>query len=97
MRLTTNRASLRSTWPGRRRTICLETLRFCRRFLTQDHREAGSKFYGPKGRQFDQMTQTARSGRQNITEGSERSSTSKDTAMKLTDVDRASLSELRGD
>jgi hypothetical protein len=36
-------------------------------------------------------------GRQNIIEGSERSSTSKDTEMKLTDVARASLSELRGD
>jgi four helix bundle suffix protein len=43
------------------------------------------------------MTQAARSGRQNIIEGSERSSTSKDTEMKLTDIGRASLSELRGD
>jgi restriction system protein len=77
--------------------VQLETLRFCRRFLTQDHREAGGKFYDPKGRQYDQMTQAARSGRQNIIEGSERSSTSKDTEMKLTDVARASLSELRGD
>jgi restriction system protein len=76
--------------------VQLETLRFCRRFLTQDHREGG-KFYDPKGRQYDQMTQAARSGRQNIIEGSERSSTSKDTEMKLTDVGRASLSELRGD
>ena len=77
--------------------VQLETLRFCRRFLTQDHREAGGRFYDPKGRQYDQMTQAARSGRQNIIEGSERSSTSKDTEMKLTDVGRASLSELRGD
>ncbi len=77
--------------------VQLETLRFCRRFLTHDHREAGEKFYDPKGRQYDQMTQAARSGRQNIIEGSERSSTSKDTEMKLTDVARASLSELRGD
>jgi len=77
--------------------VQLETLRFCRRFLTFDHREAGAKFYDPKGRQYDQMTQAARSGRQNIIEGSERSSTSKDTEMKLTDVARASLSELRGD
>jgi four helix bundle suffix protein len=75
----------------------LETLRFCRRFLTHDHREAHEKFYDPKGRQYDQMTQAARSGRQNIIEGSERSSTSKDTEIKLTDVARASLSELRGD
>jgi hypothetical protein len=55
------------------------------------------KFYDPKGRQYDQMTQAARSGRQNIIEGSERAATSKDTEMKLTDVARASLSELRGD
>ncbi len=77
--------------------VQLDTLRFCRRFLTQDPREAGTKFYDPKGRQYDQMTQAARSGRQNIIEGSERSATSKDTEMKLTDVARASLSELRGD
>ncbi len=77
--------------------IQIETLRFCRRFLTYDARESGTKFYDPKGRQYDQMTQAARSGRQNIIEGSERASTSKDTEMKLTDVARASLSELRGD
>jgi four helix bundle suffix protein len=77
--------------------VQVETLRFCRRFLTFDHRDAGVKFYDPKGRQYDQMTQAARSGRQNIIEGSERSATSKDTEMKLTDVARASLSELRGD
>ncbi len=77
--------------------VQLETLQFCRRFLTFDHRETDTKFYDPKGRQYDQMTQAARSGRQNIIEGSERSSTSKDTEMKLTDVARASLSELRGD
>lgn len=77
--------------------IQLETLRFCRRFLTFNFRETETKFYDPKGRQYDQMTQAARSGRQNIIEGSERSSTSKNTEMKLTDVARASLSELRGD
>ncbi len=77
--------------------VQLDTLRFCRRFLTFDPHEVGAKFYDPKGRQYDQMTQAARSGRQNIIEGSERSATSKDTEMKLTDVARASLSELRGD
>jgi four helix bundle suffix protein len=77
--------------------VQVETLRFCRRFLTHDSREAEKKFYDPKGRQYDQMTQASRSGRQNIIEGSERSATSKDTEMKLTDVARASLSELRGD
>ena len=77
--------------------VQLETLKFCRIFITHDHREATTKFYAPKGRQYEQMTQAARSGRQNIIEGSERSATSKDTEMKLTDVARASLSELRGD
>ena len=77
--------------------VQLETLRFCRRFLTHDHRQAPEKLYDPKGRHYDQMSHAARSGRQNIIEGSERSSTSKDTEMKLTDVARASLSELRGD
>ena len=43
--------------------VQVETLRFCRRFLTFDYREAGPKFYDPKRRQYDQMTQTARSGR----------------------------------
>lgn len=77
--------------------VQLETLRFCRRFLTADPRERETKFYDPKGRQYDQMVQAARGGRQNIIEGSERAATSKDTEMKLTDVARASLSELRGD
>jgi four helix bundle suffix protein len=77
--------------------VQLENLRFCRRFITFDIREADKKFFDPKGRQYDQMTQAARSGRQNIIEGSERSATSKDTEMRLTDVARASLSELRGD
>ncbi len=77
--------------------VQLETRRFCRRFITQNPREADAKFYDPKGRQMDQMIQAARSGRQNIIEGSERAATSKDTEMKLTDVARASLSELRGD
>lgn len=43
--------------------IQIETLRFCRRFLTCDAREADAKFYDPKGRLYDQMTQAARSGR----------------------------------
>ena len=55
--------------------VQLETMRFCRRFHTYDARQADTKFYDPKGRQYDQMTQAARSGRQNIIEGSERSAT----------------------
>lgn len=74
-----------------------ETRRFCRRFMTHNWQERDSKYYDPTGRQYDQMTQAARSGKQNIIEGSERSATSKDTEIKLTDVARASLSELRGD
>ncbi|MBN8457675.1 MAG: four helix bundle suffix domain-containing protein [Verrucomicrobia bacterium] len=69
--------------------VQLATLRFCGKFL--DRR------IDPCGRQYDQMTQAARSGKENIIEGSERASTSKETEMKLTDVARASLGELRGD
>ena len=45
----------------------------------------------------DQMVQAARSGVQNIAEGSQASGTSKKTEMKLTNVARASLEELRLD
>lgn len=69
--------------------IQLGTWRFCERFL--DRRN------DPTGRQFDQMTQAARSGRLNLAEGSERAATSKEAEMKLTDVARASLAELKGD
>ena len=62
---------------------------FCRRFLVRQ--------FDPTGRQFDQMTQAARSGQVNLAEGSARSATSKETEMKLTDVSRASLGELLGD
>ena len=41
--------------------VQLETLRFCRRSITHDRREAATKFYVPKGRQYDQMVQAARS------------------------------------
>lgn len=45
----------------------------------------------------DQMTQAARSAPANIEEGNSRHSTSKETEMKLTDVARATLSELAND
>jgi four helix bundle suffix protein len=45
----------------------------------------------------DQMVQAARSGVQNIAEGSKASGTSKKTELKLTNVARASLEELRLD
>lgn len=77
--------------------VQLETLRFCRRFLTQDRQEADEKFYDPQGSQYDQMTQAARSGRQSILEGSERSLTSKEAEVKLIHAASARLSELRSD
>jgi len=43
------------------------------------------------------MVQAARSGAQNIAEGSQASGTSKKTELKLTNVARASLEELRLD
>jgi four helix bundle suffix protein len=61
------------------------TYRFCRRFLaTLD-------------RTNDQMIQAARSGKQNILEGSKASGTSKEMEIKLVGVARASLEELLAD
>lgn len=48
--------------------------------------------YGSRTR--DQIEQAARSGKQNIAEGSEASRTSKETEIKLTNVAKASLEEL---
>ena len=48
-------------------------------------------------RQIEQMVQAARSGRQNLAEGSERAATSTQTEIQLTDVARASLAELQLD
>lgn len=45
-------------------------------------------------RTVDQMVQAARSGKQNIAEGSSASTTSAETEIKLTNVARASLQEL---
>ncbi len=61
------------------------TVRFCDRYIER------------KSRTHDQMVQAARSGVQNIAEGSQASGTSKKTEMKLTNVARASLEELRLD
>jgi four helix bundle suffix protein len=58
------------------------TFRFCERFLTRGDRT------------IDQMVQAARSGKQNIAEGSRASGTSKEMEIKLTNVARASLEEL---
>ena len=50
-----------------------------------------------RDRTYDQMIQAARSGKQNILEGSQASGTSKATELKLTNVARASLEELLED
>lgn len=61
------------------------TVYFCARFLEK------------RDRTHDQMVQAARSGKQNIVEGSQVSGTSKEMELKLTSVARASLEELRED
>lgn len=58
------------------------TVSFCERFLD------------PRSRTIDQMVQAARSGRQNIAEGSRASATSSQTELRLVSVARASLDEL---
>jgi len=55
------------------------------------------KYVDRFSRTRDQMVQAARSGVQNIAEGSQASATSKKTELKLTQVARASLEELRLD
>lgn len=52
------------------------------------------RFIDKRSRTHDQMVQAARSGVQNIAEGSVASGTSKKTELKLTNVARASLEEL---
>jgi four helix bundle suffix protein len=61
------------------------TVRFCDRFFSR------------RDRTHDQMVQSARSGKQNIVEGSQASGTSKEMEIKLTNVARASLEELLTD
>jgi four helix bundle suffix protein len=61
------------------------TVEFCRLYLDK------------KSRTNDQMVQAARSGKQNIVEGSVASGTSKKIELKLTGIARASLEELRMD
>src|SRR5258708_21747149 len=66
--------------------LCFDvTVRFCDRYVDK------------RDRTHDQMVQAARSGAQNIAEGSKASATSKKTELKLTNVARASLEELRLD
>lgn len=55
------------------------------------------KYLSRGDRTIDQMIQSARSGKQNILEGSKAATTSKETEIKLTNVGRASLEELLAD
>jgi restriction system protein len=52
------------------------------------------RFMDPRSRTVDQMVQAARSGRQNIAEGSRASAASSQTELRLVNVARASLDEL---
>jgi four helix bundle suffix protein len=52
------------------------------------------RFINPRSRTHDQMVQAARSGRQNIAEGSRASGTSSQIELRLVGVARASLDEL---
>ena len=61
------------------------TVFFCERFIDK------------RSRTHDQMIQAARSGKQNIIEGSMAAATSKEAEIKLTGVARASLEELLAD
>jgi len=61
------------------------TVRFCDRYVDR------------RSRTHDQMVQAARSGVQNIAEGSQALATSKKTELKLTQVARVSLEELKLD
>ena len=53
-----------------------------------------NRFVNSRSRTRDQMVQAARSGRQNIAEGSRASATSSQTELRLVNVARASLDEL---
>lgn len=61
------------------------TVRFCDRYIEK------------RSRTHDQMVQAARSGTQNIAEGSQDSGTSKKIELKLTNIARGSFEELRLD
>ena len=52
------------------------------------------KYWDQYSRMIDQMVQAARSGRQNIAEGSRAAATSSQTELRLVNVARASLEEL---
>ena len=70
------------------------TVWFCDRFVDTCLRHGFGR--RERSRTHDQMVQAARSGKQNIIEGSMASATSKESEIKLTNVARASLEELSG-
>jgi four helix bundle suffix protein len=70
---------------GKARVVYDATVYFCERFFQK------------RDRTREQMVQAARSGKQNILEGSQASGTSKETELKLVNVARASLEELLED
>ena len=76
-----------------------ENLQSYRRSLVvyQATRAFYKTYFHKYDRTIDQMVQAARSGKQNIIEGSMASGTSKETEIKLTNVARASLEELLED
>jgi len=63
------------------------TVEFCKKYMSYKANKINTRTY-------DQMVQAARSGKQNIAEGSQTSGTSKKTELKLVNVARASLEEL---
>jgi len=82
-RLTTAHGNYRALRSYQKAEVIYDlTYCFCQRFLER------------RDRTVDQMIQAARSGKQNIAEGSKASGTSKETELKLTNVARASLEEL---
>ena len=65
--------------------VCDFTVEFCRKYIRRGSRTV------------DQMEQAARSGKQNIAEGSQASAANPKTEFKLVDVARSSLEELKLD
>jgi four helix bundle suffix protein len=81
-----HRGDYKTLYSYRKTEVIYEiTHRFCRRFLARGDRTV------------DQMVQAARSGKQNIIEGSKAAATSTEMEIKLTNVARASMEELLED
>lgn len=85
-----NKTNTPKTHGGYRNLVSYQTTTIIYDLTVQFTKLYVSKF----SRTTDQMVQAARSGRQNIAEGSQASGTSKKTEIKLVGVARASLEEL---